>query len=124
MLELQLIQYLGLGLLLVSVIDAIGSILSRIYQFNYAAVAIASVIAYIGIALVCFTDLDPLKSFVVLGIMALYDATIGYQISVRLKAFTGDIDLKEIDQNMRVLSSVLFASICYGLSYAIHLILN
>lgn len=108
------------GILAVTLIDAIGSISSRRLKFNYGWLSILSLMVYtlapfllakkVSFEIALFSNL----------IIAFYDATVGYSISRKLKAYTGAVGWEEkISISMLLLIMGFTALISGYVGYAI-----
>jgi hypothetical protein len=80
-----LILLLGIGL--VTIIDVSGSIISRRLNFNYGYFTILSFVAYVSVSyLVVSGTHKALLTMIVVMLVGLYDATVGFAIAQKLKA--------------------------------------
>ena len=83
-----IVLLIGLGL--VTVIDVVGSVVSRLLNFSYGYFTVLSFIAYIGTGyLIAAKTNGALLTMIVVMLVGLYDATIGWIISQKLKANYG-----------------------------------
>ena len=75
------------GVGFVTVVDAVGSIISRLLNFNYGYFTVLSFIVYITTAyLVTVKTNSALLTAIVVMLVGLYDAIVGWTISQKLKA--------------------------------------
>jgi len=83
-------KILLIGIIAVGLLDAVGSIASRQFDFDYTQLTFVSVIVY-GTTTFLATRLKNLKTGVLYGmILGFFDSTIGLKISLLLGANTGD----------------------------------
>ena len=80
------------GCLIVFMLDALTSIASRRFNFNYARLAPISFIIYILIGFAGTRVADQGTGIILAAAIGFFDATIGWKTSMLLKANTGDID--------------------------------
>jgi hypothetical protein len=79
-----------IGILLVTLNDAIGSVISRKLNFNYGFFTIGSVAIYCYVAYSVMKKTNYMAfAFLSVLLIAFYDATIGWKISLKLKANFG-----------------------------------
>jgi hypothetical protein len=84
-------------LLLVAIIvtaafDAVGSIASRQLNFNYALLTLGSFIIYGVFAFIATAKKDLITGVATATAIGLFDATIGWRLSVMLHANTADLN--------------------------------
>lgn len=90
------------GLIAVAIFDALGAILSRKLNFNYALLTIGSIVIYATIAVFAAKYGGTVMGIIVSFLMGLFDATVGLKISEKLKAnipdkeITWNIDIKTV----------------------------
>ncbi len=77
------------GILSVTLIDSVGSVTSRRFNFNYGWVTIFSILIYIIIPYYLSKKTTFEIAFIANCLIGIYDATIGYKISIILKANIG-----------------------------------
>ena len=80
------------GCFIVAILDAISSIASRHLNFNYARLAPLSFIIYAAIGLLGTRVANQSIGIVLSGVVGFFDATIGWKISMVLKANTGKLN--------------------------------
>jgi hypothetical protein len=82
--------FIGFGL--VSIVDVVGSIVSRRLNFNYGYFFVVSLAAYTTIGfLVAAKTNSAFLTMIVVMLIGLYDAIVGWEISQKLKAHYGYI---------------------------------
>ena len=83
--------YIGLGILELTILDSIGSILSRKLNFNYALLIVVSISIY-SLTSINVAIIGNNTNGIIAGcILGLFDATIGVLIAKKFKANTGDL---------------------------------
>jgi hypothetical protein len=91
-----------IGFISIAIFDAVGAILSRKLNFNYALLTIGSISIYATIAVFAATYGGTIIGIIASLLMGLFDATVGLKISEKLKAsvpdkeITWNIDLKTV----------------------------
>ena len=80
------------GAIAVTILDGLGAIASRRFDFSYGRLALFSffiygVIGYIGAGMI-----DTMAGITLTGLVALYDAVIGFQICMALDANWGELE--------------------------------
>jgi hypothetical protein len=113
-----LVLLLGIGL--VTIIDVSGSIISRRLNFNYGYFTILSFVAYVSVSyLVVSGTHKALLTMIVVMLVGLYDATVGFAIAQKLKA-NYDVS-KEAMEKMTLTNRVsavnIFAILCGIVGY-------
>ena len=106
------------GIGAVTLIDITGSITSRKYNFNYGYFTIFSLVIYIGIAAQVY--LKTANSFTTVGLIlpiGIYDGTIGWWISKKLKANYGNFaeEANNITIGQALLTILLYSMTCAGI---------
>ncbi|MGZ8554162.1 MAG: hypothetical protein ACXWV8_12190 [Chitinophagaceae bacterium] len=109
-----------IGLAAVTFIDVVGSIVSRLLNFNYGYFIVLSFIAYISTGyMIAVKTNSALLTMIVVMLVGLYDATAGWIIAQKLKAnykYT-----KEVFDNYtlahRIFVCNLFSILCGFLGY-------
>ncbi len=85
-------KYLLIACLAVASVDAIGSLASRMFNFNYIFIWPASVLVYAILGFL-LTKLENIKTCVWLtALLGVFDATVGWKISMLLNANTGSVN--------------------------------
>jgi len=87
-----IIIVLFFGCLVVFVLDALSSIASRRFNFNYAKLAPLSFLIYAAIGVVGTYVADNITGVILAAAVGFFDATIGWKTSMVLKANTGDLN--------------------------------
>jgi hypothetical protein len=88
LLDLLVLLLLGIGL--VTIVDVIGSIVSRLLRFQYGYFAILSLVAYTTVAYLVVEKTNRLlPATLVVMAMGFYDAIVGWEIARKLKANHG-----------------------------------
>ena len=113
-----IILLIGLGL--VTVVDVVGSVVSRLLNFSYGYFTVLSFIVYIGTGyLIAVKTNSALLTMIVVMLVGFYDATIGWTISQKLKANYGNS--KELAEKYTVAHRIflcnLFSILCGFLGY-------
>ena len=78
------------GILAVTLIDSLGAVTSRQFNFNYSLLSVISFIVYVGFAFFLARQTDKKTTIILTGILGLFDATIGWKLSELLDANTGE----------------------------------
>lgn len=78
-----------IGFLLILLLDTIGSIISRQMNFEYGYLLPFSLIIYIAIPFIIAKRADRKIAVILGGLLGLFDATIGWKLSMLLHANTG-----------------------------------
>ena len=109
------ISLFALGIILIIIIDVAGSILSRKFSFNYGYFIFLSIASYTYIGFKG-SLLSGLSAALILTLaMGIFDAIIGSEISVRLKANLGKHSEKILMMTLQQrLKSTLFFSLIFG----------
>src|SRR5260221_13545389 len=81
--------YLLLGLSLITFTDTLGAISSRKLNFKYTYLSILSFAVYTFIGYLISKQYGIPIALLVNGLLGLYDSTIGFKLSIILKANTG-----------------------------------
>jgi hypothetical protein len=100
-----------IGFIAIAVFDAIGAILSRKLNFNYAILTIGSIIIYASIAVFAAKYSGTVIGVIVSSLMGLFDAIVGLKISEKLKANVPDKDLAFSVDFKIVLTVIIFATV-------------
>ena len=109
-----------IGLGLVTIVDVIGSIISRRLNFKYGYFGVLSLVAYTTIGfLVAANTGSALLTMTVVMLMGLYDAIVGWEISQKLKANHGYSKelMEKITIAHRILAGNLYAIVSGFLGY-------
>ncbi len=80
------------GCLTVFALDALTSIASRRFNFNYARLVPLSFIIYAIIGFAGAREADQVTGIILASAIGFFDATIGWKTSMLLKANTGNVD--------------------------------
>jgi len=80
------------GIIIIAAFDAAGSIASRQFNFNYALLTLGSFIIYGAFAFIATAKKDLITGVATATAIGLFDATIGWRLSVILHANTGDLN--------------------------------
>ncbi len=80
------------GCTAVFLLDALFSIASRRFNFNYARLAPLSFIIYTAIGFLGTRAVDQTSGIIVAAAVGFFDATAGWKISMVLNANTGNVD--------------------------------
>ncbi|MES2427544.1 MAG: hypothetical protein V4560_11250 [Bacteroidota bacterium] len=79
------------GILAIAIVDIVGSITSRYYGFNYAILMPVSFIIYATPGYIMAKTYKRNRAVLICAAIGLFDSTIGWKISMMLKANTGNI---------------------------------
>ncbi|HLK29271.1 MAG TPA: hypothetical protein VKT28_11890 [Puia sp.] len=82
-----------IGFLLIALLDSIGSIASRHLSFSYGYLLPFSFLIYTAIPFFVAKRCDKKTSVISGGLLGLFDATIGWKISIMLHANSGDSNI-------------------------------
>ncbi|MES2850041.1 MAG: hypothetical protein V4685_13360 [Bacteroidota bacterium] len=85
----SLILFLCLGLLGITLIDTIGAIASRKMNFKYSYLSILSFSVYTTIGYLTSNQFGLPLALLTNGILGLYDGTLGFWLSISLRANNG-----------------------------------
>jgi hypothetical protein len=101
------------SLILIAGFDAISSIASRRYKFNHALMAIVSFLIYAGAGFAATRFANQSAGVMVAGCTGFFDATIGWKISMALKANTGNYDNRPTTSKWIITAAVvtIFAAV-------------
>lgn len=83
---------LVIGLILVSALIILGSIASRKFNFNFSYLSILSLGIYFCISFLGTKMLTPIAGITLVGMIGLFEATIGLKLIVKFKANLEDLD--------------------------------
>jgi hypothetical protein len=115
----ELALYTFLGILLVTIIDALGSIASRKLDFNYGYFTPLSLAIYMLVGFMVSKEFGLTWAVISACIVGVFDATAGWQLSVALKANTGldDEQLEKISLGYRIFGMIGIAALFGSLGY-------
>lgn len=113
--------FLG-GAIAVTLLDGLGSIASRKLDFSYGYLTIISFLIYGIIGYVGASLMDTMAGITLTGLVALYDAVVGYRICMALEANWGEME-EMIEENFgdkpmeqaEVLMSVIIGLVVGGI---------
>ena len=117
---LYILFIVGIALLSVTAIDALGAIASRKFRFNYGYFTVLSFTTYLltGYFLSFVTSLSSV--LLLCGMVGIFDGTVGFKIAKRLKPYAGKVNYDEIKHDYSVVLLIFFLAIIVGaLGYAI-----
>lgn len=97
-----------LGVLLVTLLDSLGAIASRNFDFKYSNLSTVSTLLYLLIAFLITKKTDIKTGVIFSGLLGLFDATIGWKISMLLKANVGNLKT-EINIGVWMIMAILMA---------------
>lgn len=97
-----------LGVLLVTLLDSLGAIASRTFDFKYSNLSTVSTLLYLLIAFLITKKTDIKTGVIFSGLLGLFDATIGWKISMLLKANVGNLKT-EINIGVWMIMAILMA---------------
>lgn len=120
---MEVLALLAGGLLCVTVIDTLGSITSRKWNYNYTYLSVLSFMVYAAIGYAGHgLDIGREWSLITAALVGVYDAIVGWKISVALKANWGKMKQQVEEQKLSdqvfamILISVVFSFGGYALS--------
>ena len=79
------------GLIAVTILDGLGAIASRRLNFSYGRLALASFFIYGAIGYIGAGMIDTMAGITLTGLVALYDAVVGFRICMALDANWGEL---------------------------------
>jgi len=88
----QTYRILLIGCLSIALADALGSIASRQFNFNYSRLFLVSLIIYLALGFIIARKIDLKTGILFTAALGLFDATIGWKISMLLNANTGSLN--------------------------------
>lgn len=109
----ELALYTLLGILLVTITDALGSVASRKFDFNYGYLTPLSLGIYMIVGYLVSKEYGLTYAIISACIVGVFDATAGWQLSVALKANTGldDEQLEKISLGYRIFGMIGIAAV-------------
>ena len=109
----QLALYTLAGILLVTIIDVLGSIASRKLDFNYGYLTPLSLGIYMLVGYQVSKEYGLIYAVISTCIVGVFDATAGWQLSAALKANTGldDEQLEKISLGYRIFGMIGIAAV-------------
>jgi len=108
-----LINSLLIGLIFITLIDTLGAVASRKFNFKYTYLGMLSFAIYIVIGyLLSGWDFELITVLAICALLGLYDSTIGLKLSIRFKANSENIDL--IKCSNRLVISMISVAIVLG----------
>lgn len=102
-----------IGVVAVTLLDSLGAIASRQMAFNYSYLSVISFIIYVAIAFFIARRTDKKTAIIYVGLLGLYDATIGWKLSMLLQENTGNMTV-EITSTVLITTAIfmtLFAAL-------------
>ena len=99
-------KILLIALLVLGLLDTLGSISSRQLDFNYSFLSPFSFIIYGTAAFLTARQKDITTGVLFAAILGLFDSTIGWKLSMILDANTGDID-NQASTGLWIMTAVL-----------------
>lgn len=109
---IQSLSLLGFGLLLITLIDVLGSISSRRMNYNYAYLSPLSFLAYGFIGYQGYHITTLAWTLVITFLTGIYDGTIGWKLAILLNANLGD--RPEQTKNLSISSRILVMIVISG----------
>lgn len=82
------------GCLTIGLFDAIGSFASRHFTFNYTYLAAISFTIYCVFGFIATKQVNLKTGVLIAAAIGLFDSTVGWEISILLKANTGNIKIE------------------------------
>lgn len=109
---MEIIIIILIGCIIVSIFDALGSILSRLLNFKYVWLTLGSILIYGFVAFYSAKNSGLIIGVIASSIVGVFDSIVGSLISKKLKANIPEKDLREMDITPKLVITVgLFASI-------------
>ncbi|WP_298538045.1 hypothetical protein [uncultured Algibacter sp.] len=116
-------KILLLGFFAVILVDSIGSVASKVLNFDYGNLTPLSMIIYTAIGFFSAKHGGLKSSLIFSGLVGFFDSTIGWKISLLLNANTGEVQNLEITPLIwlitslfMILYSAFFGLIGYGIT--------
>ena len=101
-----------IGFVIVSIFDALGSLLSRLLKFKYVWLTFGSILIYGAVAFYTAKSDGLIIGVIASAIIGIFDATIGSLISRKLKANIPEKDIENMKTTPKLVLSVgVFASV-------------
>jgi fructose-specific phosphotransferase system IIC component len=97
-----------IGIAAVTLLDSLGAIASRQMNFNYSYLSVISFIIYVAIAFAIARRTDKKTAIISAGLLGLYDATVGWKLSMLLQANTGNMTV-EITPTVLITTAIFMA---------------
>ncbi|MBD1434952.1 hypothetical protein H8B06_19180 [Sphingobacterium sp. DN00404] len=114
MMILYILSIVGIALLSVTAIDALGAIASRKFRFNYGYFAILSFITYFFTGYYLSFVTSPNSVLLLCGMVGIFDGTIGFKIAKKLKPYAGKVNYDEIKHDYSIVLIIFFLAIIVG----------
>lgn len=86
--------FLERGIIAVTIVDIVGSLLSRWLNFDYGWISIPSMLVYIGLAYLIGSIQNLKTALWSIVKLSLYDGTVGFTLSLLLEANIGGFEKK------------------------------
>ncbi|WP_298510335.1 hypothetical protein [uncultured Kordia sp.] len=109
------------GFAVIALFDAIGSILSRQLNFNYAFLTLGSIVIYAFIAIYAAKSGGTITGIIISFLMGIFDSTVGLKISEKLKANIQNTGVNFAIDVKTVLGVSIFAAIIGAIAISIFL---
>lgn len=116
-----LLPVILLGLLAITLIDSVGAVASRKFNFRYTWLSVLSFAVYIFAGYTVSKQGGLLLAIIVNLLLGLYDGTIGNQLAIALKAnyMVKEEDKKYLSNHYSILSMMLFSPLLAFIGYLI-----
>ncbi len=116
-----LLPVILLGLLGITIIDTVGAVASRKLNFRYMWLSVLSFAVYIFIGYTVSSQGGLLLAVIVNFLLGFYDATVGNQLAIALKAnyMLKEEEKKYLSNHYSILSMMLFAPLMAFIGYLI-----
>lgn len=115
----SILIYVVIGIILIALLDTFGAILSRKLKFNYGLLSPISFAIYtcIGYFISKNNSMDIAIACNIL--IGMFDAIIGWNVSIKLKANTGQAEgqLIEITEGQRIIAMAIIGSFFAVIGY-------
>lgn len=101
------------GILGVLIVDSLGSIASNKFNFDYSNLIPFTIVIYIAVGFLTTRKTNKITGIFLTTLLGLFDATVGFQISILLKANTMESDF-ELTSGLLIFTIIIltiFASI-------------
>jgi len=102
------------GLLFITMLDVLGARASRKLHFKYGSLVLFSLAIYIGLGFYASKQCSLTIALIINNIVGIYDGTIGFRLSILLKANSDIIKEKgkELLTDKAAALMMVFATIC------------
>ncbi|HSN62159.1 MAG TPA: hypothetical protein VLR49_14565 [Ferruginibacter sp.] len=117
------VLYLFISIIIITIIDTLGAIASRKLNFNYAYLSILSFTVYMILGYLLSKQYNLPIIFFIAGLLGLYDGTIGFRLSIYLKA-NNRLETKKSKELLTVKTAVTMIIIACVFAYFGYLLIK